>query len=109
MSASELSRAKAQIATQKRRGAELETVIVRKAVITFTSALTGFAESKGLQASYWNVPTKLGLGLLGSLGEALMRDATSRKFLGAFSDSQLANYAYAASKGHTFIAGGGPI
>lgn len=106
---SELSRAKAQIATQKRRGAELETVIVRKAVITVTSALTGFAESKGLAPSYWNVPTKLGLGLLGSLGEALMRDATSRKFLGAFSDAQLANYSYAASKGHTFIAGGGPL
>lgn len=106
-SSEELARARATIANAKRRGAELESVIVRKAVITTVSAITGFAESKGLQPAYWNVPTKLGLGLLGSVAEAMSKDASFRRLIGAFSDAQLANYSYAASKGHTFIAGDG--
>lgn len=105
MASSELSRARAQIHTIKRRGAELETQIVRKAVISITAAGQGFAESKGLAASYFGVPTKLGLAGLASLAQLLTRDATTNRFIGAFADAQLAAYAYAASKTHAFIAG----
>jgi hypothetical protein len=110
--ASDLARARAQIQSIRRRGAELETQIVRKAVISITAAGQGFAESKGLQVSYFGVPTKLGLATLGSLAQLLTRDATTNRFLGAFADAQLAAYAYEASKLQAFIAGddgGGPV
>src|SRR5205085_11988504 len=105
MAARELSRARAQIQSIRRKGAELETQFVRKAVITITAAAQGFAESKGLAPSYFGVPTKLGLSALGSLGQLMTRDATASRFLGAFADAQLAAYTYAASKSHAFIAG----
>lgn len=103
--ASELARAKAQIAGARRRSDEVETMLVRKAVITITAAVTGFAESKGLQPSYFNVPTKLGAATLLSLVEAVTRDKSTRRFLGAMGDAQLAAYTYAASKAHAFVAG----
>lgn len=103
--ASELARAKAQIASIRRRGTELETQIVRKAVITATAAATGFAESKGLAPGYFGVPTKLGLATVATLLQLIVRDKTANSFFGAFGDSQLANYAYEASKLGAFIAG----
>jgi hypothetical protein len=103
--ASELQRARAQIQTIRRRGAEVETTIVRKAVIAITAAGQGFAESKGLAVSYFGVPTKLGLATLGSLAQLLVRDQTANRFIGAFSDSQLAAYMYEAAKLQSFIAG----
>jgi hypothetical protein len=103
--ASELARAKAQIQTIRRRGAEVETTIVRKAVISMVAAGQGFAESKGLETSYFGVPTKLGLATLGALAQLMIRDQTANRFLGAFSDAQLAAYMYAASKTRAFIAG----
>jgi hypothetical protein len=103
--ASEISRLKAQIQSSKRRGAEVETTIVRKAVISITAAGQGFAESKGLAVSYFGVPTKLGLATLATLGQLLVRDQTANRFMGAFGDAQLAAYMYEASKLRSFIAG----
>jgi len=105
--ASELARAKATIANQRKRGDELEATVVRKAVITVTAATTAFAENKGMQAAYFGVPTKVGIAALASLGEALSRDKTTRRFLGAIADSELAAYSYAAVRAGTFIAGDG--
>lgn len=103
--ASELARAKAQIQSIRRRGAEVETTVVRKAVIAMVAAGQGFAESKGLETSYFGVPTKLGLATIGTLAQLLVRDPTANRFLGAFGDAQLAAYMYAASKTRAFIAG----
>lgn len=103
--ASELARAKATIASARRRTEEVESMLVRKSVIAITAAGTGFAESKGLQPGYFGVPTKLGLATLGTLFEGLSRDKSTRRFIGAFADAQIAAYAYAASKNRAFIAG----
>lgn len=103
--ASELARARAQITSARRRGEELESTVVRKAVISVTSAALGFGESKGMQLSYFGVPTKLGVATVGTVLELFVRDRTSRRFLGAVSDAALANYAYNASRTRAFIAG----
>lgn len=104
--ASELARAKAAVANARRRGDEVEALIVRKAVISGTGALQGFAEVKGLEIEYLGVPTKLGIGLLASVGEALIRDKTLRRILGAVADAELGAYSYAAAKAQSFVAGG---
>lgn len=104
---SELSRTRATLQSIRNRGKDMEQTIVRKAVIVATSAATGFAESKGLAPAYFGVPTKLGLGALATLAQLLTRDRSTNRLLGAFSDAQLANYTYAASKSHAFIAGEG--
>ena len=103
--ASEIARLKATIAGARKRTDEIETILVRKAVISITAAATGFAETKGLGVSYLGVPTKLGLATLASLGEAVTRDPKLRRFIGAFGDAQLAAYTYAATKSRAFIAG----
>lgn len=103
--ASELARAKAQIAGARRRTEEVEAMLIRKSVITIAAAGVGFAETKGLQPSYFGVPTKLGIAALSFLGEAFSRDRSSRRFLGAIGDAQLAAYSYAATKAKSFIAG----
>lgn len=107
--ASELARLKASIANARKKTDEIETILVRKAVITITAAATGFAETKGLGVSYFGVPTKLGLATLLSLGEAITRDAKLRRFMGAMGDTQLAAYTYAATKARAFIAGDGGV
>jgi hypothetical protein len=103
--ASELARAKAQIQSIRRRGAEVETTVVRKAVIAMVAAGQGFAESKGLGVSYWGVPTKLGLATFATLAQLLVRDQTANRFIGAFGDAELASYMYEAAKTRAFIAG----
>lgn len=105
--ASELARAKAQLASQRRKGEEVEASLVRKAVIGGTAALTAFAENKGLEVEYFGVPTKVGLALLFSLGEAVSRDKTVRRLAGAMADAEIGAYSYASVKGGTFIAGEG--
>lgn len=105
--ASELARAKAQIASARRKGEEVEAALVRKAVISGTAALTAFAENKGMEVEYFGVPTKVGLALLFSFGEAISRDKTIRRFAGAMADAEIGAYAYASVKGKTFIAGEG--
>ena len=57
---SELTRAKARIASIARKGAELETTIVRKAVLSIAAAGIGYAESKGMDLAYFGVPTSWG-------------------------------------------------
>ena len=103
--ASELSRAKAAVANARKRGEEVEALIVRKAVITMAGAATGFAESKGLAPGYFGVPTKLGIATVASLLEALTRDKSLRRFLGAIGDAELAAYSYSAAKAQAFVAG----
>jgi len=103
--ASELARAKATIANVRRRNEEVEAMLVRKSVIAIAAAATGFAESKGLQPGYFGVPTKLGIATGMSLLEALTRDKSTRRFLGAIADAELAAYTYAATKNRAFIAG----
>lgn len=105
--ASELARLKAAAQNARKRGDEVEGLIVRKAVITGTGALQGFAETKGLEIEYLGVPTKLGIGLIFGVFEAVIRDKTVRRICGAVSDAELGAYSYAAAKAQSFIAGSG--
>lgn len=65
----------------------------------------GFLEKRGtLPISVANMPTKLMLGIAGSLVEANTSGA-SRRIAGAIADTSLAIYGYQAAKTGALIAG----
>lgn len=90
--------------TRRRARAAAETA-ERRMVIAGSAAGIGFLEKKSfVPVSIAGIPTKLGLGILATLGEANTSGA-SRRMLGAIADASLAIYGYQAVKTASFIAG----
>jgi hypothetical protein len=103
--ASEIARLKAAATNQRRKMAETEALLVRKSVIVITGAATAFAETKGMPLSVAGVPIKLGIATVGALAEAMTRDPSMRRILGAVAECELAIYSYGATKTRAFISG----
>jgi hypothetical protein len=78
----------------------------RRMAIGAVGALIGFLEKRGtIPLSVANIPTKLALGIAGSLLEANSSGST-RRLAGAAADTALAIYGYQVAKTGAMIAGG---